>query len=61
MEGMYRVTDRGNGKTLANVKVEYRDNGAYVSVQWFGKGEWEEDPEAFGLLLGEFGEVSKVD
>lgn len=61
MEGTYRVTDRGTGDVLANVRIEMRDGGAYVFVQWFGDGEWVEDVEGLGLLLGEMGEVEKVD
>lgn len=61
MEGEYRVIDRGNGKVLANVRIDMRDGGAYVFVQWFGEGEWEEDIEGLGLLLGDLGVVERVE
>lgn len=62
MEGTYRITDRLDKSVVALVKVEYRpeDDGTYVFVKWGGEGEWEEDPEAFGLLLGEHGSVEEL-
>ena len=62
LEGEFKVTQRGSGSTVALVKVEYRpaDDGTYVFVKWGGKGEWEEDPEALGLLLGEHGAVERL-
>lgn len=62
LEGEYKVTDRGDGSTVANVKVEYRpeDDGTYIYVKWAGKGEWEEDPDALGLLLGDHGSVARL-
>jgi len=62
VEGTYKIVDRGDGSVVAHVKVEYRpeDEGTYVFVKWGGVGEWEEDPDAFGLLLGEHGSVEEV-
>lgn len=62
METTYKVTDRGNGSTVALVKVEHResDDGTYVFVRWGGEGEWVEDFDAYGLLLGEHGSVSRL-
>jgi hypothetical protein len=62
LEGEFKITDRGNGDTVALVKVEYRaaDDGTYVFVKWGGTGEWEEDPDALGFLLGEHGSVERL-
>lgn len=60
MKGTFRVLDRGTDKVIADVRIDERDGGAYVFVRWFGEGEWVEDPEAFGLLLGDMGRVERV-
>lgn len=60
MRGTFRVSDRSTGETVADVRIDEKDDGAYVFVRWFGKGEWVEDPEAFGLLLGELGSVDRL-
>lgn len=58
MEKHYRISN--NDKTLALLKIEVDDKYAKVFVKWFGKGEWEEDIDAVGLLVGEHGIVEAL-
>lgn len=58
--GIWRVTDRGTGQVLANVRLEYSPDGLRVYIQTLGEGEWEEDFDAFALLLGDDGRVEQI-
>lgn len=55
----YRIEDFESGDTLAVLRIELGDEPR-VMVQWAGEGEWEEDDEALGLMLGEHGRVVPV-
>lgn len=59
-EELYRVRERGTDNTIANVKKVFRGKGLYVYVQWGGEGEWEEDIDGLGLLLGDVGAVERI-
>lgn len=58
--GVYRIRERGTDNTVADVKLVDEDGGLYVYVRWGGVGDWEEDTEAYGLLLGDLGAVEFV-
>lgn len=58
--GIWRVTDRITKKTLANVRLEYSADGLRVYLQELGEGEWVENFDAFGLLLGDEGSVKQI-
>lgn len=60
-EEVFRVRERGTDNTIANVKKVTKDGGLYVYVQWFGSGDWEEDIDGLGLLLGDVGAVERLD
>jgi hypothetical protein len=57
---MFRVRERGTDSTIANVKKVVTDDNVIFYVQWFGEGDWEEDDEGLGLLLGDVGAVERV-
>lgn len=60
MTGTWRVRERGGTVTLAHVKVEERDGGLYVYWRPAGAGDWEENFDAYGLLLGDAGAVERL-
>jgi len=58
--GIWRVRLRGTDFVLANIRLEYADDGLRIFIQENGEGSWKEDPAAFGLLLGDYGAVEQV-
>lgn len=56
----YRVREPGTDTVNAFVRTEIRDGGFYVSVRFPGSAEWVEEPDAYGLLLGDDGTVEEI-
>ena len=57
LNGTWRVRERGTSDTIAHVRIP--DGGL---AQWrpLGRGEWVENREALGLLLGDAGAVERL-
>lgn len=58
--GIWKVTDRLTKDLIANVRLEYSGDGLRVYIQELGEGEWEENFDALGLLLGDHGKVEQI-
>jgi hypothetical protein len=43
----YKITQKNTNQHIANVRIM----DGLTSVQWFGDTEWEDDPDALGLVV----------
>lgn len=59
--GTWRVYFKGSDQIMANVRIKYSDGDVKVYLQELGEGDWEENFDAVGLLLGGYGRVEQVE